>query len=86
MSKENENEKQEPQVQVVQPSPVPTTYQIAEVADQNTGKKFTMLTISTPTGRSVYFLDSTLANTVGEALIKAAANTVDSGLIVPQLA
>lgn len=69
--------------QRINPSPVPTTFQVAAVTDNNSGQQLVMMVISSPTGNSVYFLDSNFAQTVGEALYKTAEQTKGSGLIVP---
>lgn len=71
------------QPQITQPSPVPSTFQVASVVDNDSGQQFVMLAVSTPTGRSVFFLESEIAGVVGEALIKLADQTKGSGLIVP---
>lgn len=72
------------QPQTVQPSPVPTTFQVAAVTDNNTGLKFTLLSVSTATGKSVFFLDSSTAKAVAETLLKSAEATAESGLVVAQ--
>lgn len=67
----------------VRPSPVPTTFQVSEATDNATGQKYAMLAISTFTGTSVYFLDSRVARSVSEALLKVAAVTIAPGLVIP---
>lgn len=71
------------QPQVVSPSPVPTTFQVSVVTENNSGQQLVMVVVSSPTGNSVYFLDANFAQTVGEALYKTAEQAKGSGLIVP---
>lgn len=72
-----------PQPQIIEPFPVPSTYQVATVTDDESGQQFVMLAVSSPTGRSVFFLESEIAGMVGETLIKLADQTKGSGLILP---
>lgn len=82
-SKEMPVEVVKQQPQIIEPFPVPSTYQVATVTDDESGQQFVMLAVSSPTGRSVFFLESEIAGMVGETLIKLADQTKGSGLILP---
>lgn len=72
-----------PQPDLVTPYPVPTSFQVSVITDGNTGTRYAMLRIFTPTGQDIYFLDSATAKMVGGTLLRVSAATASSGLIVP---
>lgn len=71
------------QEDVIQPQPVPLSFQLAAVTEANSGKQLCRIQIATVTGVAVYFLDSNTAKTIGEALINLAVMTAGSGIIIP---
>lgn len=78
---DNNHQHPNPNPNVVQPQPVPTTFNIAQVMT-NDGKILAQLTMSSPTGIHVVFLDSVVAKAVGEALTTIGAMSA-SGLLTP---
>lgn len=70
-----------PQPSIVQPQPVPTTFNVMQVMT-NDGKTLAQLTVHTPSGSHVSFLDSEVAKAVGEALIQIAGMSA-AGLLLP---
>lgn len=70
-----------PTPNVVQPQPVPTTFNVAQVQTTD-GKMLAQLTMHTPTGTHVVFLDSVVAKAVGEALTQIASLSA-TGLLMP---
>lgn len=76
-------ETEQPKTSVINPCPVPTTFQVATVSDNNTGQEMVMLVISSPTGQSVYFLDPETSKVIGEALYRLGEKTKASSLILP---
>lgn len=65
-------------VPAVTPQPVPTAIQLASSRDGN-GNKFVVVTITTPVGQNIYFLDPESAERVAEG-IKETARLARTGL------
>lgn len=67
-----------PEVQFVEPAPVPVTFQISEVANEADDQTYIVLTVFSPTGQSTYFLEPALALALGEVITKKAAEYTES--------
>lgn len=62
----------------VTPQPVPTAVQLASTRSVN-GDKFVIITLTTPVGQNIYFLDPDSAEKIGEGL-KETARLARTGL------
>lgn len=70
------------QIPAVQPQPVPTSFNVAQVINNTTGDILAQISISTPTGTFVVFLDPASTRAVGQALVKI-GDISATGLIIP---
>lgn len=68
------------QTHTVPVQPVPMSFKIAQ-AQMPDGRMSIVLSVSTPVGEAVYFLEADQAKTIGETLQKA-ASAASSGLML----